>query len=101
MTGPSLKLARSAAADLLALAVARDPARAQTVSFIARRDFAVGAHPQSVAVGDVNADGKMDVVVANAGSNTVSVLLGNGDSTFVTLAPIAVGTTPQSIAVGD
>src|SRR2546425_103985 len=57
-------------------------AQAQTVSFIARGDFAVGTHPKSVAVGDFNGDGRLDLAVANAGSHDVSVLLGNGDGTF-------------------
>lgn len=42
-----------------------------------------GLFALSVAVGDVNMDGKPDVVVANWGSGTVSVLLGNGDGTFL------------------
>jgi hypothetical protein len=37
---------------------------------------------QSVAVGDFNRDGKLDLAVANPGSNTLSVLLGNGDGTL-------------------
>src|SRR5207302_10976233 len=42
----------------------------------------VGALPISVAVGDFNGDGKLDLAVANQGSNDVSILLGHGDGTF-------------------
>src|SRR5438093_5683159 len=44
-------------------------------SFAAKQDFATGILPASVTVGDVNLDGKLDLAVANANSNTVSVLL--------------------------
>jgi FG-GAP-like repeat len=37
--------------------------------------FAVGANPASVAVADVNGDGRPDIVTANQGSSNVSVLL--------------------------
>src|SRR2546422_3097341 len=77
------------------------PALGQTVSFIARRDFVVGNNPVSVAVGDFNGDGVPDLAVANAGSATVSVLLGNGDGTFRAALTVGVGTNPFSVAVGD
>src|SRR6266436_5402770 len=76
-------------------------ASAQTVSFIARRDFTAGYDPISVAVGDFNGDGVPDLVVADRVSNNVSVLLGNGDGTFQTPVAFATGTRPQSVAVGD
>src|SRR5258708_3417398 len=41
-----------------------------------------GVDAWSVAVSDVNGDGKPDVAVANEGDNTVGGLLGNGDGTF-------------------
>ena len=64
---------------------------------------AVGLSPYTVAVGDVNGDGKLDLVTANEGSNTVTVLLGNGDGTFTVAAgsPVAVGSFPYSVTVGD
>src|SRR5271157_1234108 len=48
--------------------------------------FPVGTQPESVAVGDFNGDGKPDLAIANARSNTVTVLLGNGTGGF-TAAP--------------
>ncbi|MFE1886931.1 FG-GAP repeat domain-containing protein, partial [Streptomyces diastatochromogenes] len=45
-------------------------------------NYAVGDVPASVAVGDFNGDGKLDLVTANANSDNVSVLPGIGDGTF-------------------
>ena len=51
-------------------------------SFLAAVNYGVGTNPASAAAGDFNGDGKADLAVANAGSNNVSVLLGNGNGTF-------------------
>jgi hypothetical protein len=40
--------------------------------------FATGASPSAVVVGDFNGDGRPDAATANAGSDTVSVLLNDG-----------------------
>jgi hypothetical protein len=61
----------------------------------------VGRQPRSVAVGDFNHDGAADLVTANYGDNSISVLLGNGDGTFGKPENYAVGAGPVSIAVAD
>lgn len=65
--------------------------------------FTVGLNtaPTAVAVGDFNGDGIPDLVVANRGTNNMSVLLGNGDGTFQAPINTAVGTQPSALAVGD
>jgi hypothetical protein len=54
-----------------------------------------------VAIGDLNADGKPDLVTANYPSATVSVLLGNGDGSFGAKTDFATGSGPISVAIGD
>ena len=41
------------------------------------------AQPTAIAVGDVNGDGKTDLVVIDSDGGKLQVLLGNGDGTFV------------------
>src|SRR6266446_3597740 len=89
------------ATALFFLSTFPDPAPAQTVSFIARRDLAAGRSPDSVAVGDFNGDGRLDLATANFDSNDVSVLLGNGDGSFQAALTAAAGRGPSSVAVGD
>jgi hypothetical protein len=64
-------------------------------------NFDTGSAPVSVAVGDLDGDGKPDLVTANAGSNTVSVLLGNGNGTFAPKMDYGTDLGPRSVAIGD
>ncbi len=59
-----------------------------------------GTSPMGVAVGDFNGDTKLDLAVANDGSNSVSILLGDGAGSFGTATNFPVG-KPSSVAVGD
>jgi hypothetical protein len=70
-------------------------------SFFTPPTFAVGTTPVAQAVAEFNGDGKADLAVVNQGSNTVSVLLGNGDGTFRPRTEFATGTKPMGVAVGD
>jgi len=69
------------------------------LSFLAAETYEVGTTPLSVAVGDFNGDGNLDLAVANEYSGGVSVLLGNNDGTFE--AAVSYGSNSCSVAVAD
>ena len=54
-----------------------------------------------MATGDLNLDGKQDLIVANYADKNVGVLLGNGDGTFQNQVTYDVGGYDFEIAVGD
>ena len=72
-----------------------------TATFSPQQTFAAGNGAQAVALGDVNRDGKLDMVTANLGNDTASVLLGNGNGTFQTQTTFATGDSPRSVTLGD
>jgi len=70
-------------------------------TFQAATNLAAGLNPFSVAVRDLNNDGKLDLAVASIGTNTVSIFLGNGDGTFQARTGYATGTGPRTVVIGD
>jgi hypothetical protein len=63
----------------------------------------VGKGPKWISVADVNHDRNPDIVVANADSGTVNVLLGNGKGQFHEAAgsPFPAGYLPNDVAIAD
>jgi cysteine-rich repeat protein len=57
--------------------------------------------PASLALGDLNADGALDIVTADAGFNGVSIFLGNGDGTLQAQRFEIVGQRPVAVALAD
>ncbi|HBO44242.1 MAG TPA: hypothetical protein DD670_09980, partial [Planctomycetaceae bacterium] len=70
-------------------------------TFAARVDYTVGSGPQCVTAADVDGDGWVDLVAANYGSNTVSVLRNQGDGTFAARVDFSVGGCPMSVTAAD
>jgi hypothetical protein len=70
-------------------------------TFGAATTYACEVSPQAVVTGDFDADGFTDLAVANAGGNSVSILLGAGDGTFAPAVGHAAGPSPAALAVGD
>lgn len=85
------------------------PGTINASSFTAKVDFATGPNPRSVALMDVDGDGKPDLVTANssAASTTMSVLRNNSipaiidAGSFTGKIDFTTGTSPQHVAVAD
>jgi len=60
-----------------------------------------GTDPQGLVTGDFNLDGKLDLAAANFDTNTISVLLGNGDGTFQAHVDYAVAASPMGLTTAD
>src|SRR5262249_18572698 len=64
-------------------------------------NFRAGSPPPSVAVGDFNGDGLLDLAAANYAIGTVGILLGHAGGSFEGPRNFHVGVRPRSAAVGD
>ncbi len=100
------RLARPLAALGLLLATA-GAAQAQTLAFAPVSAYGSGGPlPYGLATGDVNGDGRPDLVTLNSSSSTVAVLLGSSTAPGTFSAPTTYasgGTTNNavSVALGD
>ncbi|MEO7308954.1 MAG: FG-GAP-like repeat-containing protein [Chitinophagaceae bacterium] len=74
------------------------------LSFAARLDLPVGVSPTFIAIGDLDLDGKPDLVVTNGGSNTVSFLKNTTSAGSISFAPkidFATNTDPENVVLCD
>lgn len=70
-------------------------------SFGSAASTTIGTSPLGISTGDFNGDGALDVVALNSGSNTISMLLGDGSGGFAAPSTFSVGSNPTSIAAAD
>lgn len=73
-------------------------------SFAAKVDISTETNPRFVAIGDLDGDGKLDMAVANSGSNSVSVFRNtstSGNITFAAKVDFTTGLSPRGVNIGD
>lgn len=75
------------------------------LAFGAATSFGTGTWPRCVVTGDVNGDGKLDLLTSNLASDSVSVLLNQtpdgGVAAFAAAVSYSVAPSPSSVAVAD
>jgi len=59
------------------------------------KKYQAGDCPSAIALADLDRDGKLEIIVANSGSDSITVIDGYSQKNF------AVGTTPVALAVGN
>lgn len=70
-------------------------------------EFPTGNHPRSIVINDVDGDGKLDLIVANYGSNSLSIFRNISEkgsinsNSFAPKVDLASESYPTSIAAGD
>jgi FG-GAP-like repeat len=70
-------------------------------AFVCAVPYAAGEGCSSVAIGDLNGDGVLDLATANSANNTVHILKGERNSMFAGAVPYDVGDYPSSVAIVD
>lgn len=76
----------------------------ESISFAPKTDFPTGISPQSIATGDLNGDGKLDLAVISNGSNVVSVFKNTSfgiEVLFDVRIDFPTGNSPQDVSIAD
>jgi len=71
------------------------------INFSAPARYGTGKHTASIAAGDFNGDGKLDLAAENYDDANLSILLGHGDGTFAAAVNYGVGMLPADLVVKD
>jgi hypothetical protein len=70
-------------------------------TFVWTQQIPVVVEPYGLIAADMDGDGKLDLITADNGSNTVSILLGHGDGSFDAPVSFYAGGLPTAVAAGD
>ena len=86
------------------VSILRNTSSAGTISFASKIDLNTGKYPDALTTGDLDNDGKNEIVVTNMDDNSISVFKNNctpGVMTFNSKIDFGVATGPSNIAAGD
>src|SRR5574342_1356007 len=72
-----------------------------TISFADPVSYPAGLKTYALLTGDLDGDGRADLVAANEEGDSISVFLGNGDGTFRHVGDFATGAYPTGGAIAD
>ena len=84
--------------------VLKNTSNSGSISFTVNPRFPTGRLPSSVAIGDLDGDGKLDLAITNEGDDTISVLRNTsttGINSFASRVDFATEKGPFSVAIGD
>lgn len=86
------------------ISVLRNRSSVGNPMFLPHLDLTAGSYPSGIAVGDIDGDGRLDIVVTNNSSNTVSLYRNTsspGTLSFVAQISIAAGAYPSGVTLSD
>ncbi|HEV8505747.1 MAG TPA: FG-GAP-like repeat-containing protein [Chitinophagaceae bacterium] len=89
---------------LHSVSIYRNTSSPGNISFASKIDSAADNSPYSVAIGDLNGDGKPDLAIANNGSNNLTFYINSSSPGNISFQPkinTSVGTNPYGVAIGD
>jgi hypothetical protein len=88
------------------ISIIRNTSTSGTIAFAPKVDYAAGTAPHNVVIGEINGDGKPDIISSNTTSNNISLyknICTSGIISFSSPVDYSLGaaTTPKSSAIGD
>ncbi len=86
------------------ISVLRNTSSINAISFSPKIDITTGAAPAFVSIGDLDGDGKPDIVCTNSGGNSISVFKNSSSQNVLSFAPkvdFATGQSPWGLVVAD
>ncbi|MBK8553933.1 MAG: VCBS repeat-containing protein [Ignavibacteria bacterium] len=84
--------------------VSRVTTTAGVINVAARTDYAIGGQPGSICTGDIDGDGKIDIIATRRNSTVLAVFRNTsnvGSISFAARVDFTVGTDPYSVSIGD